>query len=219
VDKGKEAMTALKSSYIRLSKDARLYHLEKPIIGLTGGIATGQSTVSKILKDKGFEVIDADALVKSIYQTEEAKNFIRSEFSDAWEEEINFKTLRNIAFQDHRAKKKIENFIYTRLPEAFKKAADRVWGQHFYIYDVPLLFEKKLDEKVDYKVVVYAPRDVQRARILARDHSSPEVIENILDQQMDIEEKKGKADFVIDNSGTVEELAAGVEALLLRILD
>jgi dephospho-CoA kinase len=212
-------MITLKNAYQRLSKDERLYNLERPIIGLTGGIATGKSTVSKMLQEKGLQVIDADALVKSIYQTEEAKNFIKQEFPTAWDGGINFTILRSMAFQDSNIKKRIEDFIYARLPEEFKRAAEKINLQNFIIYDVPLLFEKKLDKKFDLTVVVFAPREIQRKRILSRDGSSEEVIKRILEQQIDIEDKKKKADFIIDNSKGTEDLKAGVEKLLLSILE
>ena len=83
----------------------------------------------------------------------------------------------------------------------------------------PLLFERKLDPLTDVVIVVYAPRDIQRVRLIERDGNPPEIAERILNQQMDIEEKKKKADFTIDNSGTYEELAAEVNRLLLHILE
>lgn len=212
-------MTALKRTYVRLTSKERLYQLEKPIIGLTGGIATGKSSVSKILGEKGFIVIDADALVKSIYETEEAKAFVKKEFPAAWDGKINFTELRSIAFRDASAKKSLEDFIYARLPEVFKQAVKKIGTQDFIIYDVPLLFEKNLDKKVDQTIVVYAPRETQRARIVGRDGSSEEIIDRILEQQMDIEEKKKRADFIIDNSQGPRELNSGVEELLRTLLD
>ncbi len=212
-------MINLKKSFERLDKDNRLYCIDKPIIGLTGGIATGKSTVSKILTEKGLQVIDADALVKSIYKTEEAKSFVQKEFPEAWNNGINFKSLREIVFNYPESKNKIENFIYNRLPEVFKKASKQVKEQNFLIYDVPLLFEKKLDKKVDLTLVVYTPRSIQRSRIVSRDGSSIEEANLIIDQQLDIEEKKKWADFVIDNSANVEELRTEVQEFLMQIME
>jgi len=213
-------MKNLKEKFIKLEPGFRLYNYDKPIIALTGGIATGKSTVTKLLEQKGLKVIDADALVKSIYQKQETKDLIRTTFSDVWvNNEINFPKLRELVFQNPKVKELIEGFIYARLPEAFREATAKITNQDFYIYDVPLLFERNLDTKVDLKLVVYAPRSVQLARLIDRDGSKEEIGNKILDAQMDIEEKKEKADFVISNSGSVAELAAEVDQLLQQILE
>jgi dephospho-CoA kinase len=196
----------------------RLHDSPIPIVGLTGGIATGKSTVSKLLREKGYFVIDADQLVKDIYQTSEAKEFIRRLKPEAMKgEEINFPQLREIFFQDSLVKDSIEKFIYQRLPAQFQRQVKRAGAVKFIIYDVPLLFEKKLEDKVDKTVVVYAPRSIQVARLMDRDGHREEMARKILDHQMDIEEKKEKADFVVDNSGTKEQLAEEVLRLLRLI--
>jgi dephospho-CoA kinase len=212
-------MKKLKDEFKKLDPSLRLYGFQKPIIGLTGGIATGKSTVTRLLKERGLEVIDADQLVKSVYASDEAKDFIRSQFPEAWKDEIDFKILREIVFGAPGPKKIVEEFIYARLHDAFKKAAADIKDQDFYLYDVPLLFERGLDKKVDLKIVVYAPRDIQLKRLVKRDKSPIEVAESILDHQLDIEEKKKKADFVINNDGFIEDLAAEVNKLLLRLLN
>lgn len=213
-------MKKLKSKFIKLSENERLYELKKPIVALTGGIATGKSTVTKMLEARGLVIIDADRLVKSIYQTAEAKTFIKTTYPAAWvHEEINFQKLRELFFHDPKVKESVEGFIYARLPEAFKNAVELIKDQAFYIYDVPLLFEKKLNVKTDLSVVVYAPRKIQRARLMMRDGHVEAMAENILNHQMDIDEKKEKADFIIDNSDGMAELAAEVDQFLLQILE
>src|SRR6476661_1063578 len=120
-------MKNLKAKYIKLEPGFRLYNLDKPIIALTGGIATGKSTVTKMLEAKGLQVIDADALVKSIYRKEETKNFIKTVFSVAWgNEEISFPKLRELVFQNPKVKEAVETFIYARLPEAFREAISQI---------------------------------------------------------------------------------------------
>lgn len=212
-------MMKLNEKYIKLSPDNRLYNFNLPVIALTGGIATGKSTVTKLLEGRGLKLIDADQLVKSIYNTEEARAFIRTHYPEAFSHsEILFPKLRELVFSNPEIKKNIESFIYTRLPDAFRKRSSEITGQNFYLYDVPLLFERGLDKLVDLKIVVYAPAGIQLARIMDRDGSKEEIAKKIIDQQMDIEEKKEKADFIINNSGTLTELAAEVDQLLLQIL-
>ncbi|WPU64690.1 dephospho-CoA kinase [Peredibacter starrii] len=210
----------LKSKFIKLNEAQRLYGLDKPIIGLTGGIATGKSTVTKLLEAQGLVVLDADRLVKSIYQTQEAKDFIKTNFPETWvNSEINFQKLRELFFHNPKTKEAVEGFIYARLPQAFANAAAQNTKQPFYIYDVPLLFEKGLDQKMDLSVLVYAPRKIQRARLMDRDGHIEEMAEKILTHQLDIEDKKLKANFVIDNSAGMEELAAEVKQFLLQVFE
>lgn len=213
-------MKSIKSQFIKLSPTERLYQLDRPLIALTGGIATGKSTVTKLLRERGLEIIDADKLVKDIYQLDETKRFIQAHYPEAFvHNEIHFPKLRELFFKSSDVKKNIERFIYDRLPEAFKEAASKITGQDFYFYDVPLLFEKKLNGKVDLNLVVYAPEKVQLARLIDRDGTKEEIGKKILEQQMNIEEKKIKADYVIDNSSSLAELAAEVDNLLLHVLE
>ncbi len=210
----------LKKQFIKLNPEKRLYQYDKPIVALTGGIATGKSTVTKLLEAKGLTIIDADQLVKSIYAKQESKDFIKANFSEAFvHNEIDFKKLRDLVFSDDKIKKSVEGFIYQRLPDAFKEATLRVKNQDFYIYDVPLLFERGLETKVDLTLLVYAPRKIQLARLIDRDGTKEEIGNKILDQQIDIEVKKEKSDLVIDNSFSMTELTAEVDKLLLQILE
>lgn len=210
----------LNNKFLKLNSADRLYQYDKPIVALTGGIATGKSTVTKLLEKKGLTIIDADQLVKSIYTTQESKDFIHKNYPSAWAHgEIDFKKLRELVFSDSDVKSNVEGYIYQRLPDAFKEATSKIKNQDFYIYDVPLLFERGLEYKVDLTILVYAPRKVQLARLIDRDGSTEEIGNKILDQQIDIEEKKEKSDLVIDNSGSMIELAAEVDKLLLQILE
>jgi dephospho-CoA kinase len=212
-------MKSLKDKFIKLSPAERLYQLDRPVVALTGGIATGKSTVTKLFRERGLEVIDADQLVKNIYQQEETKNFIRTHYPDVIvHNEIEFPKLRQLFFESAEVKKNVEEFIYRKLPQAFMEASSKLNSQNFYIYDVPLLFEKNLNTKVDLSLVVYASEDVQLARLIDRDGTKVEIGKKILDQQMNIEEKKIKADYLIDNSKSMPELAAEVDNLLLHLL-
>lgn len=205
----------LKQKFISKNKDNRLYQLDLPIIGLTGGISTGKSTVAEILKQMGFNIVSADQLVKTIYATDEAKIFIKREFPDAFsDDQINFKKLREIVFTDPIAKKIVEEFIYSKLPLAFTLAKDELIkitpNIKCLIYDVPLLFEKGLDAKIDLSVCVYLPRDIQKERLMKRDQITADFVEKILAEQWDIELKKSKSDAVILNTSSIDDLKIAV---------
>jgi len=201
--------------YQRLNQDQRLYGLNIPIVAITGGIAPGKSTVTSILRQIGLFVIDADHLVKMIYQTDEAKKFIQDHFPEAWmKSEINFKELRSIFFSDNKRKELVENFIYSKLPYLFKEEVLKITNQDFCIYDVPLLFEKEIDKKVDVSVLIYAPEEAQIQRLTKRDNCSTEDAKKIISQQMSIEMKKDKADFIILNEGSQKELYQNIASVL-----
>lgn len=198
----------LKKKYISLKKDKRLYEMPCPIVGLTGGIATGKSTVSKILKEKNFPIIDADALVKEVYKSKESIEHLKKYYSQVIndQDEINFKLLREYFFQDIQIQNDIESLIYRQLPEIFLNAYKDLGSPKVIIYDVPLLFEKNLAPFIDFKVVVYCPRAKQVERLMARDGIEKDLACKILSKQINIEEKAKLADYVIDNSGSAEDL-------------
>jgi len=213
-------MKKLKSKWITKNPENRLYQMPVPIIGLTGGIGTGKSTVSDILRKKNIAVIDADKLVKNIYTFPETLDFISNHFPLAFQNgAIDFPKLREIVFADSAAKKSIEDFIYTYLPSEFKKAYEELNNPEFIVYDVPLLFEKKLDEKVDLTVCVYAKRKTQIERLLSRDKSTPELAEKMLASQMEIDEKKRLSDILIDNQNDLEALNFSIEEFLKGIIE
>lgn len=207
----------LREEFITRTSETRAFSLPFPVLGLTGGIATGKSTVARFLRARGLPLIDADAIIKKIYQSSETKNFIAKNFPEAMNEsDIQFPLLREIFFNQPEAKKTIETHLSQSLPSYFKEELLKLGKIDVLIYDVPLLFERGLETKVDQTVVVYAPRETQIARLLNRDGGRRELAEKILDSQMDIEEKKSRADILIDNSRTEAELEVDLENFLKK---
>lgn len=210
----------MKSRFKRLEADRRLYKLDIPVIGLTGGIASGKSTVSQMLKAKGIPVVDADKLVKDVYALPEVFNYVQTHFPEVIQSgSIMFPKLRQLVFSNQDIKATIEALIYKQLPSAFLKVYSTFDNPQILVYDVPLLFERNLEGYCDVTVLVYAPRKVQRARLMTRDGHLEDMADKILDQQMDIEEKKTKAEFIIDNSRTEAELTEEVEQFLRQVLE
>ncbi|MEI8347585.1 MAG: dephospho-CoA kinase [Pseudomonadota bacterium] len=199
----------LKQKCVRLSAQERLYQLSIPIIGLTGGIASGKSLTADFFRGQGLTIISADMLIKNIYQTTEAIEYLRREIPTAMDEagsKINFSKLREIFFNDSFIRQKLEGFLYLRLPGAFHQELQQYPGQNVVIYDVPLLFEKNLQNGVDQTLCVYWSRAEQQKRLQQRDGTNVELINKILSCQWDIEEKKKLANWVIDNTGSKEDL-------------
>lgn len=200
-------MKKLANKWITKDPATRLYNIPVPIVGLTGGIATGKTTIAQMFRDENIPVIDADRLVKSIYQKKESFDFVQKHFLDAIvDDAIHFKTLRELAFKTPQNQGKLETFIYAQMPAAFKEAYSEFGPHKYIVYDVPLLFEKGLHSKTDVSVCAYSPRSLQLERLVKRDNISVELAETILNKQMDIEEKKKKADLFIENIGTHTDL-------------
>lgn len=211
-------MKKLKNSLIKHSEQTRLYQIPVPIIGLTGGIGTGKSTVADFFRKKGIPVIDADKNVKSIYQMPETHNFIHHNFPEAFHDgKIDFKKLRSIVFGNADAKKRLEDYIYAHMPNEFKSGFYQFNNPSFVVYDVPLLFEKNLHLLVDLSICVYAPKELQIERLMQRDQIERDLAEKILANQLDIEEKKKLADFIIINDGSLKDLEVQFEQFLEKI--
>lgn len=203
-----------------LAKKDRLYQCPVPIVGITGGIATGKSTVSKILREKQFGIIDADSLVKKIYKNPQVIEFIRKINNETViKDQINFKLLRKLVFENSEIKTNVETLIYEQLPQAFGNNLSQLLneGHYFIFYDVPLLFEKGLNTKLDRTCTVYCPRQTQMKRLLKRDNISQDLAKSILDQQMDIEDKKQLSDYIINNTSNLESLKDQVDKFLTSI--
>ncbi|MCO4753754.1 MAG: dephospho-CoA kinase [Bacteriovoracaceae bacterium] len=209
------SLLKLKSKYCKLAPEQRLYNLDRPLVGLTGGIATGKSTVSKLFKERGAYIIDADALVKAIYKDNETIDLVKELAPKAISgHKIDFKELRVSFFTDPNIKNKLENHIYKRLPEEFLKEVEKSQPGQLLIYDVPLLFEKAIDSKVDLSILVYAPKEIQIKRMQQRDGVELQLARTILANQMPIDEKKAMSDFILENTSDIKELEREVNSLV-----
>ena len=196
----------------------RLYDCPIPMIAITGGIACGKSTVSDLLRQYGEVVVCADSLVKEIYQQEETVDFVqRLAFGAIKNGQIDFAFLRQLFFSDREIQLQLENYIYSKLPTTFNQHLLANPGISYLFYDVPLLFEKNLDQRVDISVCVYCPREIQRMRLLKRDGNSESLVETILNSQMDIEEKRQKATLVINNDLDIQNLKDQIPHLISTI--
>ena len=214
-------MKSLKPEFIQLEPKNRLYQMPQPILGLTGGIASGKSTVSKFLREEGFSIIDADYLVKAVYQKEEVIQEIAKAYPDSIQNNaIDFKVLRQAFFNDSNLQSKIEKIIYQRLPLAFTDEfkSQSSSAQDFIIYDVPLLFEKNLAPLVDLKVCVWCSPKTQIERLMKRDGIDEVLSKKILEKQWDINKKRDQSDLVIKNDGSLDELKTQFDSFLSSIL-
>lgn len=176
---------------------------------LTGGLATGKSSTAKILQMYGFLVVDFDALSSESF----AQNLpeIKALFNTTDKKQI-----ANIVFNNKSELEKLESLLH---PIITQKAVDLTRKQESlnvaYFLDIPLFFEK-LSFKLRSSVLVYAPKDLQIKRALNRGMAK-EDIQARLKNQLDIEQKKRLADYVIDNSGDINQLAKEVDKFVRSI--
>jgi dephospho-CoA kinase len=188
------------------------------LIGLTGGIATGKSTVARMLAARGATVIDADELAREVVRPgEPALVDIVARFgADVVNPDgtLDRAKLAGIVFADASARRDLEHITHPRITGLMQsRIADALARDALLIVvDVPLLFEGERDDVFEGTLVVYAPRDVQIQRIMSRDSLSREAAEQRLDAQLPVDEKRKRATWVIDNSGDVAETERRVAA-------
>jgi dephospho-CoA kinase len=192
-------------------------------VGLTGSIGMGKSTVAAMFADEGAAVWDADAAVRRLYAPGAAGYLaIKERFPEAiGEGGVDRETLSALVLNDAAALADLEALIHPLVAAdrgRFIDDAARA-GVDIVVLDIPLLFEKGSEKFFDAVVVVSAPADVQRARVLARPGMTEKKFRSILMKQTPDPEKRRRADFVIDTGVTLEETRQQVRAVMRRLVD
>jgi dephospho-CoA kinase len=190
------------------------------IIGLTGGIASGKSTFAAALRALDVPVLDADALARAAV----AKGMpALAEIAAAFGGDVltpggdlDRQRMGERVFADPAARARLEAIIHPRIRAVFKEevATRAVLGHTLLFYDVPLLYESRLEAAVELVVVVWAPREVQLARLTVRDGLSRSAAEARLAAQLPLDEKAARADIVVSNDGDLAALQAKAPRLL-----
>lgn len=187
------------------------------LVGLTGGIASGKSTVSRCLQELGAPVVDADALVHELQApgmpvlaavvAHFGRQVLRPDGS------LDRPALGRLIFQDPQHRRALEAIVHPAVRERIWAEVERLRqaGHVAAVLDIPLLFEGDMQRLVDETWVVYVDRESQRSRLMARDSLSAAEAERRIGSQMDLEEKRLRADRVIDNRGTVAQTREQVE--------
>lgn len=188
------------------------------IIGLTGSIGMGKSTVAAMFAEEGVPVLDADASVHALYAPGGAAVApVEAAFPGVTKNGvIDRAALSAEVVGNAEAIKRLEAIVHplVRRTQMEFLQAHRDAGAEFVLLDIPLLFEGGGDKFVDTSVVVSAPAEVQRARVLARPGMTEAKFEAILARQMPDAEKRARADFVIDTSVSFDETRTQVRAVL-----
>ncbi|GED34569.1 dephospho-CoA kinase [Brevibacillus centrosporus] len=193
------------------------------ILGLTGGIATGKSTVTGMLRERGIPVIDADQIAREVVEPGKpayeaiVRHFGREILLE--DGQIDRKKLGEVVFSDETERQKLNAIVHPEVRRVMREEAEaaEAGGAEIVFMDIPLLFESKLQHMVEKIAVVYAPADMQLARMIERDELEEEQAHKRLRAQFPIDQKKSEADFLIDNSASREETVKQVEQMLAVI--
>jgi len=187
---------------------------------ITGSIASGKSTVVNLLKERGFSVIDADLIAHE--QLEICKCEIVKAFGEQILDEtgrIDRKKLGDTVFNDPKKLKNLEQILHPKIKaEILSKALQLERLGQVYFVDIPLFFEKR-ERYAEFKnvAVIYAPKELLLSRLISRNRLSLNEAKARVELQMDIEQKREMAKFVIDNSNDRENLKLELEKFLKQI--
>ena len=201
----------------RQKKDADVF-----VLGLTGGIGTGKSTAAEYLTSKGFIHIDADAIGREL--TADGSPVLQV-LDDAFSTDgcqilrqdgsLDRKALADIVFGDRRQKDKLDDIMFSRIGEIIRHRIDQAHAP--VLLDAPLLFEAGLDHLCDRVILICCDLAKRLRRVAERDNISEEEISARIRSQMPDGEKKAHADYIVDNSGSLEELHTRLNDILYEL--
>ena len=193
------------------------------LIGLTGGIASGKSAVTSMLRDKGYHVLDLDQIARDVVQpgTPGLAKLV-DEFGAGYlklDGSLDRKRLANLVFNDKKELARLDNLMGPLLwgeVERRRENLKRVAGDVAFL-DAALLIEKDMHKDVDVVLLVTAPVEERVRRAMTRDKTTEKQVRSRMAAQMSDDEKRTYADYVIDNTGTLENLRHQVTAVLRKI--
>ncbi len=190
------------------------------VIGITGGIASGKSSVSTFIRELGFSVIDADVVAREVVEPgEEAYHEIVKEFGESIlmpEGDINRAALGDLIFHNEDKRLKLNSIVHPAVRKRMRELAEKAFqdGAETVFMDIPLLFESKLTFMVEKTLLVYVDEEIQLARLMKRNNLSEKDALARIASQMPLKEKKALAEAVVDNNGDLEETKEQVRQVL-----
>lgn len=194
-------------------------HGNQLILGLTGSIGMGKSTVARMFADEGVPVFDADAAVHILQGPGGALlEVIEAEFpGSTGPGGVDRARLGELVFGDPEALARLEAIVHPAVAAMRSQFLIEHANAPIIVFDIPLLFEKGGESRVDQVVVVSAPAEIQRERVLARPGMTPEKFAHILSLQVPDAEKRAHADHVIDTSGSLDSTRRAVGELVKQL--
>ena len=189
------------------------------ILGLTGSIGMGKSTVAKHFRSRGIAVFDADAEVHRLYENE-AIPLIEEAFPGTTNSQgVDRVKLGAVLEGEVLAFAKLEALIHPLVLKGQGKFLEYEYerGSEIVVLEIPLLYETGGEEKVDFVIVVSADAEQQRMRVLARPNMSADKFEHILSRQLADDEKRRRANYVVDTSGTIDDTYLQVDMIIAKL--
>lgn len=194
------------------------------LIGLTGGVATGKSTVARLLKACGAVIIDADALARQVVQPGKPawRDIVRLYGEQVLETDrtLNRPALAHIVFRNPRQLRTLSSIIHPRVAREQSRLTRDIARKDpnaLIVYDVPLLFEARVDSRVDRIVVVAADRETQITRLQRRNHLTRAEAQRRIRSQMPLASKIKQADYVIEGALPLAQLTRAVKDLYVEL--
>ena len=197
------------------------------IVGLTGGIGTGKSTVSRKLRERGYPVIDLDVISREVIEYPEVinelvRNFgieiLESQNNISGKKSISRNKLRQTVFKEEKKVSVLNSIMHPPIVEEMRRQIEKLRKSYKTVFvEVQLLFEAKLEKEFDLTVLVYADKKTQLERVLKRDGRKEEEVQQIINAQMDMTEKRRLSNYIIENNGDSEMLDLEIEKFIKKL--
>ncbi|WOS96649.1 dephospho-CoA kinase [Nosocomiicoccus massiliensis] len=192
-------------------------------IGITGGIASGKSTVSHYLKDKGYVVLDADIYARNVLNkgTEGLKKIVEHFGNGILNDDgtLNREVLGHIVFNDKDERAVLNSITHPIIRQEMNDDKNKNLKTGHVFSDIPLLYENKLEDQFDIVIVVYVDEDTQLKRLMTRNDFTEEEARRRIASQLSLEEKKKRADIVFNNNDTKEALYNQIDDFIKQLND
>ena len=197
------------------------------IVGLTGGIGTGKSTVSRKLRERGYPVIDLDVISREVIEYPEVidelvRNFgneiLENQNNISGKKSISRNKLRQTVFKEEKKVSVLNSIMHPPIVEEMRRQIEELKKSYKTVFvEVQLLFEAKLEKEFDIIVLVYADKKTQLERVLKRDGRSEGEVQQIINAQMDMTEKRRLSNYIIENNGDSEMLDLEIEKFIKKL--
>ena len=197
------------------------------IIGLTGGIGTGKSTVSRKLRERGYPVIDLDVISREVIEYPEVineliRNFgieiLESQNNISGKKSISRNKLRQTVFKEEKKVSVLNSIMHPPIVEEMRRQVENLKKNYKTVFvEVQLLFEAKLEKEFDLTVLVYADKKTQLERVLKRDGRKEEEVQQIINAQISMDEKRKLSNYIIENNGNSEMLDLEIEKFIKKL--
>lgn len=186
-------------------------------IALTGNIASGKSTVQKILEEKGYKVLDTDKVGHKLLENLDKIKVAFRDFDVFCDEKISREKLGKLVFSTPELKQKLEKIMHPAIKEEILKFFEQNKSETLVFVGIPLLFESNMSNLFDKSLLIYTNDTLREERLISRNHYSGDYAKLRMKSQMSQDKKLKLCDFVIYNNGTLSDLKSAVNKFLLKI--